>query len=55
VEELEKKINSKRVAKNFVKAPEEEACGGFACPPGGGIGYVGAVRALEAGGGLRVL
>jgi hypothetical protein len=29
VEELEKILNSKRVAKNFVKAPEEEACGGL--------------------------
>ncbi len=29
MEELEKILNSKRVAKNFVKAPEEEACGGL--------------------------
>jgi len=29
VEELEKTLNSKRVAKNFVKAPEEEVCGGL--------------------------
>jgi hypothetical protein len=29
VEELEKILNSKRVAKDFVKAPEEEACGGL--------------------------